>query len=117
MFVQIFDRLCIFLQRKCESFKSYLLEINSKAEQNWLKDKGKCVLCVLTLIHNSLKSFVFKKLLNYIIFAQTQFILCIMVNLDNLFYIRKSHMRNEINCKALYSLFSNTQPTKHAGPK
>lgn len=26
-------------KKKCESFKSYLLEINSKAEQNWLKDK------------------------------------------------------------------------------
>lgn len=83
-----------FLQKKCESFKSYLLEINSKAEQNWLKDKGKCV---LTLIHNSLKSFVFKKLLNNKIFAQTQSFLCIIVNLDDLFYIRKYHMRNEIN--------------------
>lgn len=28
------------LQTKCQSFKSYLLEINSEAEQNWLMDKG-----------------------------------------------------------------------------
>lgn len=38
-----------FFQTKCQSFNSYLLEINSESEQNWLKDKG-TRLCLLSHI-------------------------------------------------------------------
>lgn len=33
------------------------------------------------------------------------------------FYSKKSNMRNEIKYRELYSMFSNTPTTKHAGPK
>lgn len=39
--------LFFFKQKKCQSFKSYLLEINSEAEQNYLKDKGTVYTCIL----------------------------------------------------------------------
>lgn len=34
--------LCVYLhlQTKCQSFNSYLLEINSEAEQNWLMEES-----------------------------------------------------------------------------
>lgn len=30
----------LLLQTKCQSFNSYLLEINSEAEQNWLMEES-----------------------------------------------------------------------------